>query len=139
MSNALLARRSFWILKLRFALLLRLENSTHPVAGGGFIGLFASFAGSVHQLACQVGVLLGPGLCLFFQVGASGMAAFDYFVIVEGLVKLFHFSGEFSRVHGAYPVVLRGGEDERFGVVAIGLELVVWGDIGEELALFGDG
>jgi hypothetical protein len=42
-------------------------------------------------------------------------------------------------VHGAYAVVLGGGEDERLGVVAVGLELVVGRDVGEELALLGNG
>ena len=99
---------------------------------------FASFAGLIHQLARQVGVLLGPGLCLFFQVGAGAVAAFDDFVVVEGLVELLHLGGELARVDGADPIVFGGGEDERLGVVHVGLELVVGRDGGEELALFGD-
>ena len=42
-------------------------------------------------------------------------------------------------MHGADAIVLGGGEDERFGIVAVGLELVVGRDGGEELALFGNG
>ena len=51
-------------------------------------------AGSIHQLARQVGVLLGPGLGLLFEVGAGAVAAFDDFVVVEGLVELLHLGGE---------------------------------------------
>ena len=46
--------------------------------------------------------------------------------------------GELAGVDGADAVVLGGGEDERLGVVRVGLELVVGRDRGEEVALFGD-
>src|ERR1700737_1832794 len=83
----------------------------------------ASFAGSIHQLARQVGVLLGPGLCLFFEVGSGGVAAFDNFIVVEGLVELLHLCCELSGVHGTYAVVFGSGKDERLGIVAVGFEL----------------
>ena len=44
----------------------------------------------VHQLAGEVGVLVGAGVGLLLQVGAGGVAAFDDLVVEEGLVELFH-------------------------------------------------
>lgn len=71
----------------------------------------ASFAGLIHQLARQVGVLLGPGLGLFLKVGSGGVATFDDFIVVERLVELFHLSGELARVDRAYTIVFGGGKD----------------------------
>src|ERR1700733_11360832 len=96
----------------------------------------ASFAGLIHQLARQVGVLLGPRLCLLLEVGSGCVAAFNDLIVVERLVELFHLSRELACMDGAYAVVFGSGEDERLGVVAIGLELVVGRDGGEEPALF---
>ena len=83
--------------------------------------------------------MFGPRFCLFLEVGSGGVAAFDDFVVVERLVELLHFGGEFARVDGADPVVFGGGEDEGLGVVDVGLQLVVGRDGGQERALFGDG
>ena len=99
----------------------------------------ASFAGLIHQLARQVGVLLGPGLCLFFKVGSGGVTAFDYLVVEKGFVELFHFGGELPRVDRTNAIVFGGGEDERLGIFYVRFELVVGRYVGEELAFFGNG
>ena len=67
------------------------------------------------------------------------MTAFDDLVVEEGLVKLFKASGEFARVDRSYSVILGRSEDERLGVVCVGVELVVGGDGGEEFSLLWDG
>ena len=67
------------------------------------------------------------------------MAAFDDLVVEEGLVKFFKASGKFASVDGAYTVIFGCSEDERFGVVSVGVELVVGGDGGEEFSLLWDG
>src|ERR1700733_153076 len=94
---------------------------------------------SIHQFSREVGVLFGAGVGLFFEIGSGGVPAFDDLVVEEGLVKLFKASGEFACVDRSYSVILGCSEDERFGVVCVGIELVVGGDGGEELSLLRDG
>jgi hypothetical protein len=67
------------------------------------------------------------------------VTTFDDLVVEEGLVELFEASGEFACVDGSYTVILGCGEDERFGIVRIGVKLVVRGDVGEKLSLLWDG
>jgi len=83
--------------------------------------------------------LFGASVGLLLEVGSGCVSAFDDLIVEEGLVKLFEASGEFACVHGTYAVILGRGEDERFGIVRVGVELIVGRDVGEELSFLWDG
>lgn len=93
----------------------------------------------IHQLSREVSVLFGAGVGLFFEIGSGCVTTFDDLVVEEGFVEFFEASGEFACVNGTYAVILGCGEDEGFGIVRVGVELIVGGDVGEELSLLRDG
>ena len=61
----------------------------------------------------------------FFQIRRRRMTAIDIFVIIEIMTLVFHALGEFTGMTGMNAVILGGGNQEYFRIIALRVEIMI--------------